>query len=346
MLNLLVLLLGVFITLLSIGLGVVLPITRTAAAPRYRPGEPPPSVPKRHVAQGMLGGIVGIALIVVGFASPFVEVPAGSVGVVMNFGQVQPGTLEPGLHVVMPVVQSVQTVDTRVQPHQFQEIDAASREYQTVRLTGTMNYHVDGQYASDLFQTVGLDFASKVIDPAFNNFIKTVVPTYSINDILGKRDEIRSKAKDQLAANLSRYHIIVDDIYIANIAFSTEFQAAIEAKQVAQQQVQTEQQVLAQKQIQAQQAVAQAQGQADASVTLAKGQAQATIQLAQGQAEANRQLAASLSDQILQYQYINKLASNISVMLVPSGNASIFDLKGLLSGAATASPSPKPSTAP
>ena len=98
--------------------------------------------------------------------------------------------------------------------------------------------------------------------------------------------------------------------------------------------------MLAQKQIQAQQAVAQAQGQADASVTLAKGQAQATIELATGQATANKQLAASLSDAILQYQYITKLAGNITVMLLPSGNSSILDLKGLLSGASPASPAP------
>ena len=173
-------------------------------------------------------------------------------------------------------------VDTRVQPHQFQEIDAASKELQTVRLTGTMNYHIDGQFASDLYQRVGTDFASKIIDPAFNDFIKTVVPDYSVNDILAKRDEIRSFAKQQLAANLTQYHIVVDDIYIANISFSDAFQAAIEAKQVAQQQVETERQVLAQKQIQAQQVVAAAQGQADAAVVTAKGQAQANVETANG----------------------------------------------------------------
>ena len=199
-------------------------------------------------------------IMIIGFAGPFVEVPAGNVGVVTNFGQVQTVTLEPGLHLVVPIVQHVTNVDTRVQPHQFQEIDAASKELQTVKLTGTMNYHIDGQFASDLFQRVGTDFAAKIIDPAFNDFIKTVVPDYSVNDILAKRDEIRSLAKAQLAANLAQYHIIVDDIYIANIAFSDAFQQAIEAKQVAQQQVQTEQQILAQKQIQAQQAVAQATG--------------------------------------------------------------------------------------
>ena len=154
------------------------------------------------------------------------------------------------------------------------------------------------------------------------------MPEYKVDAILGARDEIRSKAKEALAANLAQYHIIVDDIYIANIAFSDAFQQAIEAKQVAQQQVQTEQQILAQKKIQAEQAVAQAQGQADS-----------TVALANGQATANRVLAASLNDQILQYQYIQKLTDKIQVMLVPSGNQFLFDLKGLRNGP-NATPAP------
>jgi regulator of protease activity HflC (stomatin/prohibitin superfamily) len=322
--NLLILLAGAAILALSAFLGIILPVGR--ATPQR--GGPP--VPRAHVARGVVGSAIGILIVVAGLSQPFVEVPAGNVGVVTNFGSVQAGTLEPGLHIVIPIVQHVAIIDTRVQPHQFQEIDAASAEYQTVKLTGVMNYHVDGQFASDLYQRVGTDFASKVIDPAFNDFIKTVVPEYKVDAILGARDEIRSKAKDALAANLAQYHIIVDDIYIANIAFSDSFQQAIEAKQVAQQQVQTEQQVLAQRKIQAEQVVAQAQGQADANVALANGQA-----------TANKALAASLSDQILQYQYIQKLSDKIQVVLVPSGNASIFDLKGLL-GQSSPSPTPAP----
>ncbi|HEY8990305.1 MAG TPA: prohibitin family protein, partial [Candidatus Limnocylindrales bacterium] len=270
MINLLILLVGLVILGLSLALGIVLPLGRSAPGNRSAP-----PVPRAHVARGVVGAAIGLLILVVGLSGPFVEVPAGNVGVVTNFGSVQSGTLEPGLHFVIPIVQHVATIDTRVQPHQFQEIDAASAEYQTVKLTGVMNYHVDGQFASDLFQRVGTDFASKVIDPAFNDFIKTVVPAYKVDQILGARDEIRQKAKDALAANLSQYHIIVDDIYIANISFSDAFQQAIEAKQVAQQQVQTETQILAQKKIQADQAVAQAQGQADSNVKLAQGQAAA-----------------------------------------------------------------------
>jgi prohibitin 2 len=335
MINAIILVAGLALMGLSLVFGIVLPLSRAT------PGKGNMPVPRTHVLRGIVGTIVGGLIVVVGASAPFVEVPAGNVGVVTNFGSVQTGTLAPGLHIVMPVVQHVAIIDTRVQPHQFQEIDAASAEYQTVKLTGVMNYHVDGEFASDLYQRVGTDFASKVIDPAFNDFIKTVVPAYKVDQILGARDEIRAKAKDALSANLSQYHIIVDDIYIANISFSAEFQQAIEAKQVAQQQVQTETQILAQKKIQAEQAVAQAQGQADSNVKLAEGQAAATIALADGQAQANRALSASLSDQILQYQYIQKLTDKITVMLVPSGNASIFDLKGLLNQSTpAASPAP------
>ena len=315
MLNVFVVLAGVLVIIASGLFGIFLPLGRGVVD---REGNRAPAG-RTHLARGLIGGFIGAVIVIIGLGGPFVEVPAGNVGVVTNFGQVQTVTLEPGLHLIVPIYQRVTNVDTRVQPHTFQEIDAASKELQTVKLTGTMNYHIDGQFASDLFQRVGTDFAAKIIDPAFNDFIKTVVPAYSVNDILAKRDEIRSLAKQQLAATLSQYHIVVDDIFIANIAFSDSFQQAIEAKQVAQQQVQTEQQILAQKQIQAQQAVAAAKGQADATVTLATGQA-----------KANDLLNASLTDQILQYQYIQKLTDKIQVMLLPSGNQTIFDLKSLL----------------
>jgi prohibitin 1 len=325
MLNLFIILAGLVILVASVIFGILQPLSRGSTTASGQRIVPPPKV---HLLRGIVGGTIGGIVMIIGFAAPFVEVPAGNVGVVTNFGSVQTVTLDPGLHIVVPILQHVTNVDTRVQPHPFQEIDAASKELQTVKLTGTMNYHIDGQFASDLFQRVGTDFAEKIIDPAFNDFIKTVVPEYSVNDILAKRDEIRTLAKAQLAASLSQYHIIVDDIFIANIAFSEGFQQAIEDKQIAQQQVQTEQQILAQRQIQAQQAVAQAKGQADSTVTLAKGQA-----------EANTLLSASLTDQILQYQYIQKLTDKITVMLLPAGNQAIFDLKSLL-GQATPTPAP------
>jgi regulator of protease activity HflC (stomatin/prohibitin superfamily) len=186
-------------------------------------------------------------------------------------------------------------VDVKVQPHPFKEIDASSKEYQMVKMTGMMNFHIDPAYVNDLYQKVGLDFADKVIDPAFNDFVKEVVPTYPIGEILPKREEIRKRAMTKLGDNLSRYHIIVDDIYFANIRFSPEYEGAIEAKQVAQQQVETQRQVLAQREIEAQQRVA-----------TAKGEAESILVVAQGQAKANDVLSRSISSILVQYKSIEK----------------------------------------
>ncbi len=71
---------------------------------------------------------------------------------------------------------------------------------------------------------------------------------------------------------------------------------------------------------------------------VAQGQADAQVALAKGQSESNRLIAESLSDPVLQYQLIQKLSDKIQVMLVPSGNGFILDLKNLVGTSASPSP--------
>jgi regulator of protease activity HflC (stomatin/prohibitin superfamily) len=241
-------------------------------------------------------GLAILALVVFVFLwGTFAIVPAGHRGVVLLWGSVEKRIMGEGLNFKLPMAERIIKVDVRVQPHPFKEIDASSKEYQMVKMTGMMNFHIDPAYVNDLYQRVGLDFADKVIDPAFNDFVKEVVPTYPIGEILPKREEIRKQAMEKLGANLSRYHIIVDDIYFANIRFSPEYEHAIETKQVAQQQVETQKQVLAQREIEAQQKVA-----------TAKGEAESINVVAQGQAKANEALARSISPMLVQYKGLEK----------------------------------------
>ena len=238
--------------------------------------------------------IVLLILFIVSWGS-FAIVPAGHRGVVLWWGSVENRIMGEGLNFKVPIAENVIKVDVKVQPHPFKEIDASSKEYQNVKMTGMMNFHIDPSFVNDLYQKVGLDFADKVIDPAFNDFVKEVVPTYPIGEILPKREEIRQRAMKKLGDNLSRYHVIVDDIYFANIRFSPAYEGAIEAKQVAQQQVETQKQVLAQREIEAQQKVA-----------TAKGEAESILVVAQGQAKANDALSRSISPILVQYKNIEK----------------------------------------
>lgn len=242
-----------------------------------------------------IGMVIFILIFFILAWGSFVIIPAGHRGVVLWWGSVEKRVMGEGLNFKVPIAERVIKVDVRVQPHPFKEIDAASKEYQMVKLTGMMNFHIDPAYVNVLYQKVGLDFANKVIDPAFNDFVKEVVPNYPITEILPKREEIRKRAMTKLGENLARYHIIVDDIYIANIRFSPEYEKAIEAKQVAQQQVETQRQILAQREIEAQQ-----------KVVTAKGEAEAILVVAQGQAKANEMLSRSISPILVEYKGIEK----------------------------------------
>ncbi len=242
-----------------------------------------------------LGVFLGVIVVLILLWGTFVIVPAGHRGVVLWWGSVEKRVMAEGLNFKVPVAENVIKVDVRVQPHPFKEIEASSKEYQMVKLTGMMNFHVDPAYVNELYQKVGLDFANKVIDPAFNDFVKEVVPIYQVTEILPKREDIRRRASTKLGENLSRYHIVVDDIYLSNIRFSSEYERAVEAKQVAQQQVETQRQVLAQREIEAQQKVA-----------TAKGEAESIQVVAQGQAKANEALSRSISPILVEYKGIEK----------------------------------------
>jgi regulator of protease activity HflC (stomatin/prohibitin superfamily) len=283
------------------------------------------------MGQGLLGrfgcggtglGIGALVVLVVGYLVMSINVvPPGHVGVVVQLGQVQPSTLPPGAYFRPFIIQNVIDFETRVRPHNFREIDAASREYQSVKLTGTLNFAIDAQQADDLYQRVGLDFAGRVIDAAFSDTIKEIIPRFAVTEILAKREEIRGLTKEKLASSLGRYGILVEDVYLTNIAFSPEYTQAIEQKQVAQQLVEREREVLNQKKIQAEQ-----------SEVEALGQARAEVARAQGAAEANRLLTQSITPELIEYQRVQKWDGRMPLY---QGNANV------MLPVPTASPTPR-----
>src|SRR4051812_1606178 len=87
--------------------------------------------------------VTALILLIAGYALLSINtVPPGYVGVVIQLGQVQTNTLPPGLYFRPFLIQNVVDFETRVRPHNFKAIDAASREYQSVKLTGTLNFSV------------------------------------------------------------------------------------------------------------------------------------------------------------------------------------------------------------
>jgi len=272
-----------------------------------------------------IGGLLAVA----GTA----EVPAGSRGVGIIFGgQVSNRQIPEGLAFKIPFVENVIAVDVRVQAHEFSSIDAASKEMQSVKLWGNVNWKFDPQYVPWIYQNIGAskDFVDKILDKSLQDFLKEVSPRYAIMDTLQKRSEIRSETVRILSESLVRYHIIIEDIYIADIQFSPEYMAAIEKQQVAERQITTERNILEQKKIQAEQLNTQAIGEANANATRAEGEKRAAITRADGegqailtvanaQAKANKTVNETLTQEIINYTAVQKLAPDIKVIILPAG---------------------------
>lgn len=210
-----------------------------------------------------------IAVIILSAVSLFLlllsvgTVGAGERGVHTRFSAVTGRIVGPGLYFKLPLVENVHTIDVRTQKDQV-DAEAASKDLQDIHSTVAVNFHVDTNKVNELYQNIGLDYKSRVIDPAVQETVKAVTANYTAEELITKREDARTSVQTLLTQKLAGLGIVVDGFNIVNFDFSPSFNTAIEAKVTAEQNALAAKNKLAQVQYEAQQAVAEAQGKADA----------------------------------------------------------------------------------
>lgn len=178
--------------------------------------------------------IIGAILIFFLFLSPFVQVGAGERGVVLNFGAVQDEVLNEGLHFRMPIMQRVAIIDVKVQKA-VTDATSASADLQDVTSSVALNYHVVPDKANVVYQTIGVEFKERIIDPAIQEVMKAVSARYTAEELITKRASVSEAMRANLAERLLPNNIAVDAVSIVAFSFSKVFTEAIEAKQTAEQ---------------------------------------------------------------------------------------------------------------
>jgi len=178
--------------------------------------------------------IIGIILVILLFFRPFVQIGAGERGVVMNFGAVQDTVLDEGLHFRVPIMQSIVAVDVKVQKSES-EAAAASSDLQDVSSKVALNYHILPDKANIVYQTIGIAFKERIIDPAVHEVVKAVTAKYTAEELITKRPAVSDAMKTALTERLLMHNIAVDTFSIVGFSFSKIFMEAIESKQTAEQ---------------------------------------------------------------------------------------------------------------
>ena len=178
--------------------------------------------------------VAAVVLFVLMFAKPWVTVGPGQRGVVMNFGAVQPGVLDEGLHLRIPIMQEVAMLDVKVQKAVTDTV-AASADLQDVTSTVALNYHLVPDKANVVYQAIGSSYKERIIDPAILEVVKAVTARYSAEELITKRPQVSEAMRIALTDRLKEYNIAVDAFSIVAFSFSKVFAEAIEAKQTAEQ---------------------------------------------------------------------------------------------------------------
>jgi regulator of protease activity HflC (stomatin/prohibitin superfamily) len=208
-------------------------------------------------------------------------------------------------------------------------VPARTKDGQVISIDASVLFSVDPDKVIQLHISLQSAYVDRVVRPQARSIIRDVVSQYGVEEVVStKRAEMEEAITAQLTEKFAENNLRLADFLVRNIAFSDEYAAAVEQKQIAEQLAQQAAFVVEQRKQEAEQARQVAQGQADAAVIAAQGAAEARIIQAQAEAEALALISAALKDNpdLITYQYVTKLSPNVQVIYLPAGQQYLIPL--------------------
>jgi len=300
--------------LMSVGLGMILVAVSILAYDLFREwtyrralaepgGGSLPAVPHWRWRTSLAFGL--LAWVPILFACSIVVVPSGMAGVrVSQTSGTLPGTLYPGVHFVMPLVEDVALFDTRDQVFttgvaedgkaaaanvsaKSQLLDTQAKEGLTLGLAITVRYRLDPKHLDYIQANLPRPVEREIVPPIVASVWRELVPNYTVRDVFSaKREEVRQRAAAMITQKLAVDGIVVKEVMLRDIHLPEEYAKGLETLLLKEQEndrmsVETE---LKQKQVRIAeleaeatkvQQIKQAEGEAQVHVLQAKGEADA-----------------------------------------------------------------------
>ncbi|MGB8260859.1 MAG: SPFH domain-containing protein [Terracidiphilus sp.] len=262
-------------------------------------------------------------------AASIVVVPSGMGGVrISQIRGTETGTLYPGVHFVLPMVESVETFDLRDHLYtagvveqtakaaaQKTGLNVQSREGLNIGLAVTVRYRLDPNTLSTVQAHLPQPSDKQLVPPVVNSAWRELTPEYTVREIFSaKREEVRSRAASIITARLRADGILVEEVMLSDIELPAEYSKGLEGLLLKEQEddqlgIQTD---IQQKHVRiaeleaeadAAQKVKQAEGEAQSKVVEAKGESDAmqyTLPLKQKQIEQSKLEAEARKEATIQ----------------------------------------------
>src|SRR5713226_3724326 len=256
----------------------------------------------------------------------FAVIPDGAAGVrVSEIWGARRGTLYPGMHFVMPLVDSIAIYDTREQvystvaaenPKQKGDVlTVQAREGLNIGLAVSVRYRLDPKRLDSIHTNLPQPVGEQVVAPVVATIYRQLAPNYITREIFAtKREELRTKAAEAITTRLASDGIVVREVLLRDLQLPADYTKGLEGlllKEQENERLGTEQEIkqkevrIAELEAEAQKArdVKQAEAQAQVRVLQAKTESDAmqyTLPLKQKQIEQTKLEAQARKESTIQ----------------------------------------------
>ena len=252
----------------------------------------------------------------------------------------RPNALQPGLRWIVPYFENVVRYSISNQTYTMvaksaegnvqgdDSVSARTSDGQQVYFDASVIYAVNPDKIVKLHIQWQGRYENEFVRPRARSLIYNRAAQYTVEEIYGtKRTELQQVIQDEISKDFEAQGLTLVQFLLRNISFSPEYATAVEQKQIAQQNAERAKFLVQQQEQEAARVRVEAQGVRDAAITRAEGESKALLLVAD---------ALRNNPDLIQYTYVQKIAPNISVIVLPGGGGGggtapyILDLKQLL----------------